>query len=213
MKDEKEWIDHLRNRMEGYSEPLPKGLWDTLSKELEEQKAPKVIPIWRRWQAAAAVLVLLASALTYWFWSSPTADFQNQELAVEVEDTPLPEIVPNTMQDQLADVNTSENHRSQPSALPSSVRLLSLVPDTLHEEIVDLAAAPSEENQSVDEPTEKVGPTEEKVQAEQAHARQLQAQRAADRKQMEQNVVAVKKKKNGKVIRLFAWSGSRKYAL
>ena len=200
MKDEKEWIDHLRNRMEGYSEPLPKGLWDTLSKELEEQKAPKVIPIWRRWQAAAAVLVLLASALTYWFWSSPTADFQNQELAVEVEDTPLPEIVPNTMQDQLADVNTSENHRSQPSALSSSVRLLSLVPDTLHEEIADLAlaAVPSEENQSVDEPTEKVEQTEEKVQAEQAHARQLQAQRAADRKQMEQNVVAVKKKKTEK---------------
>ena len=81
MKSEKEWINNLRNRMEDYSEPLPEGLWDKLSKELEEPKTPKVIPIWRRWQAAAAVLVLLVSSLTYWFWSSPEADFRNQELA------------------------------------------------------------------------------------------------------------------------------------
>ena len=42
MKSEKEWINNLRNRMEGYSEPLPEGLWDKLSKELEEPKTPKV---------------------------------------------------------------------------------------------------------------------------------------------------------------------------
>ena len=69
MKSEKEWIDNLRNQMEGYSEPLPEGLWDKLSKELEEPKVPKVIPLWKRWQVAAAVLVLLVSSLTYWFWS------------------------------------------------------------------------------------------------------------------------------------------------
>lgn len=50
MKSEKEWINNLRNRMEDYSEPLPEGLWGELSKELEEPKTPKVIPIWRRWQ-------------------------------------------------------------------------------------------------------------------------------------------------------------------
>lgn len=33
MKSEKEWINNLRNRMEDYSEPLPEGLWDKLSKE------------------------------------------------------------------------------------------------------------------------------------------------------------------------------------
>jgi hypothetical protein len=94
MKSEKEWIDNLRNQMEGYSEPLPEGLWDKLSKELEEPKVPKVIPLWKRWQVAAAVLVLLVSSLTYWFWSFPQADFRNQELAVKVKDTPLPEYVP-----------------------------------------------------------------------------------------------------------------------
>lgn len=38
MKSEKEWINNLRNRMEDYSEPLTEGLWDKLSKELEEPK-------------------------------------------------------------------------------------------------------------------------------------------------------------------------------
>lgn len=85
--------------MEDYSEPLPDGLWDKLETELEEQNKPKVIPLWRRWQAAAAVLILLVSSLTYWFWSSPEADFQNQQLAVEVKDTPLPENRP--IQDQV----------------------------------------------------------------------------------------------------------------
>ena len=196
MKDEKEWIDHLRNRMEGYSEPLPEGLWDTLSKELEVRKAPKVIPIWRRWQAAAAVLVLLASSLTYWFWSSPKADFQNQELAAEVEDTPLPEHVPSAMEEQIADAERPEIHRSQPSALSSSVRLLEVLPDTLHEGIADLPmeAVSAEENRQINEPAEKREQAEERVRAEQEHTRQLQAQRVADRKRMAQNAVAVKKK-------------------
>lgn len=38
MKSEKEWINNLRNRMEDYSEPLPEGLWDKLSKELEGRR-------------------------------------------------------------------------------------------------------------------------------------------------------------------------------
>lgn len=197
MKNEKEWIDHLRNRMEGYSEPLPKGLWDTLSKELEVQKAPKVIPIWRRWQVAASVLVLLASALTYWFWSSPKADFQNQKLAVVVEDTPLPENAPKELREQMADAKETEVYQSRPSVLPSSARLMEVVvSDTLHEEEADLPleAVPSEVNQPKDEPEEKPGQAEEKVQEEQVHTRQLQAQRAADRKQMERNAMSVKNK-------------------
>ena len=65
-------------------------------------ETPKVIPIWRRWQAAAAVLVLLVSSPTYWFWSSQRT-FRNQELAVEVKNTPLPaQTVP--LDEQVAEV-------------------------------------------------------------------------------------------------------------
>ena len=120
MKSEKEWINNLRNRMEDYSEPLPEGLWDKLSKELEEPKTPKVIPIWRRWQAAAAVLVLLVSSLTYWFWSSPEADFRNQELAVEVKNTPLPAQT-SSLDEQVAEVKHAEPFQKEPVALLANV--------------------------------------------------------------------------------------------
>ena len=54
--------------MEGYSEPAPADLWEQLEKELDT--VPKVIPMWRRWQAAAAVaLLVVVSSLTVWFGS------------------------------------------------------------------------------------------------------------------------------------------------
>ena len=43
--------------MEGYSEPAPADLWEQLEKELDT--VPKVIPMWRRWQAVAAVALLV----------------------------------------------------------------------------------------------------------------------------------------------------------
>ena len=52
--------------MEGYSEPAPADLWEQLEKELDT--VPKVIPMWRRWQAVAAVaLLVVVSSLTVWF--------------------------------------------------------------------------------------------------------------------------------------------------
>ena len=64
MKNEDKWIQDIRNRMEDYSEPLPAGMWEQLESELD---TPKVIPMWRKWQAAAAaVLVLAVSSLTLW---------------------------------------------------------------------------------------------------------------------------------------------------
>lgn len=66
--------------MEGYSEPAPADLWEQLEKELDT--VPKVIPMWRRWQAAAAVaLLLVVSSLTVWFWQSPSANYLEQQSA------------------------------------------------------------------------------------------------------------------------------------
>lgn len=63
------WINDIRNRMEDYSEPLPAGLWEKIDSEIS---APKVIPLWKRWQsvAAAAVVVIAVSTLSVWYWGN-----------------------------------------------------------------------------------------------------------------------------------------------
>ena len=61
-------------------EPAPADLWEQLEKELDT--VPKVIPMWRRWQAAAAVaLLVVVSSLTVWFWQSPSANYLEQQSA------------------------------------------------------------------------------------------------------------------------------------
>lgn len=65
MKDKDKWAMRLRDKMEGYSEPLPEGLWERMESEIS---APRVIPMWRtrRFAVAAAVLVVAVSFLTVW---------------------------------------------------------------------------------------------------------------------------------------------------
>jgi len=79
MEKKDKWIKNFRNRMEDYSEPVPADLWGQLEKELD---TPKVIPMWRRWQAVAAIaLLVVVSSLTVWFWQSPSAGYIEQQSA------------------------------------------------------------------------------------------------------------------------------------
>ena len=80
MEEKDKWIKNLRHRMEDYSEPAPADLWEQLEKELDT--VPKVIPMWRRWQAVAAVaLLVVVSSLTVWFWQSPSANYLEKQSA------------------------------------------------------------------------------------------------------------------------------------
>lgn len=179
--------------MEDYSEPLPDGLWDKLETELEEQNKPKVIPLWRRWQAAAAVLILLVSSLTYWFWSSPEADFQNQQLAVEVKDTPLPENRP--IQDQVT-AEVAMPGKSEPEmkltastdvVLEQAVRKVSVEEEKTDEVIVE--EPEKEESKTIkNETLTKTADTQ--VQQK----KRLRASREADRERMKQNAEEAKSK-------------------
>lgn len=179
--------------MEDYSEPLPDGLWDKLETELEEQNKPKVIPLWRRWQAAAAVLILLVSSLTYWFWSSPEADFQNQQLAVEVKDTPLPENRP--IQDQVtADVAMPGKSESEMKltastdvVLEQAVRKVSVEEEKTDEVIV-------EEPEKEESKTIKNEMLTETADTQVQQKKRLRASREADRERMKQNAEEAKSK-------------------
>lgn len=193
MKSEKEWINNLRNRMEDYSEPLPEGLWDRLSQELEGPKTPKVIPIWRRWQAAAAVLVLLVSSLTYWFWSSPEADFRNQELAVEVKDTPLPAQT-SLQEEQVAEVKHTESFQKEPVAFLANVSPKKSA-GSMPEEITEpVSASLVEQEAPVESIEEEKAVKQQEVSRSAERSRQVKKGRAADREQMERNAMALKKK-------------------
>lgn len=67
MKQDK-WINKLRNRMNGYSEPVPDDLWSRLEKELKTSNSVELIPWWKRWQAVAAVItVVIVCSITGWF--------------------------------------------------------------------------------------------------------------------------------------------------
>lgn len=193
MKSEKEWINNLRNRMEDYSEPLPEGLWDKLSKELEEPKTPKVIPIWRRWQAAAAVLVLLVSSLTYWFWSSPEADFRNQELAVEVKNTPLPAQT-SSLDEQVAEVKHAEPFQKEPVALLANVSSKKSAGNVSDEIIEPVSASLAEQEAPIESIEEEKAVKQQEVSRSAERSRQVKKSRAADRERMERNAMALKKK-------------------
>lgn len=179
--------------MEDYSEPLPDGLWDKLETELEEQNKPKVIPLWRRWQAAAAVLILLVSSLTYWFWSSPEADFQNQQLAVEVKDTPLPENRP--IQDQVT-AEVAMPGKPEPEmkltastdvVLEQAVRKVSVEEEKTDEVIV-------EEPEKEESKTIKNETLTETADTQVQQKKRLRASREADRERMKQNAEEAKSK-------------------
>lgn len=179
--------------MEDYSEPLPDGLWDKLETELEEQNKPKVIPLWRRWQAAAAVLILLVSSLTYWFWSSPEADFQNQQLAVEVKDTPLPENRP--IQDQVT-AEVAMPGKSEPEmkltastdvVLEQAVQKVSVEEEKTDEVIV-------EEPEKEESKTIKNEMLTETADTQVQQKKRLRASREADRERMKQNAEEAKSK-------------------
>lgn len=179
--------------MEDYSEPLPDGLWDKLETELEEQNKPKVIPLWRRWQAAAAVLILLVSSLTYWFWSSLEADFQNQQLAVEVKDTPLPENRP--IQDQVT-AEVAMPGKSEPEmkltastdvVLEQAVRKVSVEEEKTDEVIV-------EEPEKEESKTIKNETLTETADTQVQQKKRLRASREADRERMKQNAEEAKSK-------------------
>lgn len=100
MKQEDKWLDGLRYRMKDYSEPVPEGLWADIEKELE---SPKVVPMWRRWQAVAAVaLLVVVSSLTWWMVNSPATQY------IEEQSMQIAEVTPVTMEEPRAPLLAEE---------------------------------------------------------------------------------------------------------
>lgn len=89
MKDKEKWEAYLRDRMKGYSEPLPDGLWERLETEMSP---PRVIPMWRtrRFAVAAAALAVAVSFMTFWLVSQmPDDSYYSVPLVAEKNHIPF----------------------------------------------------------------------------------------------------------------------------
>lgn len=182
MKNEDKWIQDIRNQMEDYSEPLPAGMWDRLESELD---TPKVIPMWRRWQsAAAAVLVLAVSSLTLWFWSSPEAEKLSQESRVaqqQIEETALSSEPVASVSEVVSGQLSEAVKTLSPVGKKNSVCLRITVPEEEKKVIYSQDAAfPTESVET--RSGEQTGQS-----AEESREEKIRMRREADRAQMRRN--------------------------
>ena len=188
MKDEQKWIHDIRSKMDNYSEPLPSAMWERVEKGLD---TPKVIPMWKRWQAVAAVgLIAVVSSLTFWFWFSPAADrlerqgrqLAQQEIPVLLQENSLDlkvvEPVCATAADvqMMAAVKPKEDGRAltRPAAVPVA-------------DVAQVALCEDEEQASVDAAIESSPETGFSDPAVDKAAEARRVIRQADRERMRKN--------------------------
>lgn len=68
---EEKWTDRLRKEMDNYqSSEIPEGLWEGIEQKLD---APRTMPLWKRYAAAAAVAVLLCGSVGMLFMQQEKA--------------------------------------------------------------------------------------------------------------------------------------------
>ena len=140
MKEDDKWVENLRNKLEDYSEPLPDALWERLEEELS---APRVIPMWRtrRFVAAAAVLVVAVSSLTFWFINSPTADYMrsNEALVEELDFSSTPDDEVLSSSEKIFSSDNSKMDSSDPvvASSPAKVCLAKIeTPENHNQEVI-----------------------------------------------------------------------------
>lgn len=74
IKDNEKWMDAFREKLDGYSEPVPASGWEQLERQLNPSVEKRIYP-YRRWAVAAAVtLIVAASSVSLYFLGTPAAD-------------------------------------------------------------------------------------------------------------------------------------------
>lgn len=75
MEEKEIWMKKLKEKLGDYTEPTPASGWERLEKELLSSSVPekRIIP-YRRWVAAASVLLVLGTSVSFYFLHSPVAD-------------------------------------------------------------------------------------------------------------------------------------------
>lgn len=211
MNNEKQWIEEMRKRMEDYSEPLPEGLWEEIEQELA---VPKIIPFKKIWQAAAVILVVLASSLTAWFWSSPAADF-----AVRQENVPeiaaMTESSLETQQPPATVQLTSEKGRELQAYLPDKAPDRPTPISTYSLETADNAAVPKNDHSEDirhDTGDKETAETESQEKKFITTSRAQKANRTADRRQIQENAKTLQLNEKERKFSFGIHSGNTPYS-
>lgn len=139
IKDNEKWMDAFREKLDGYSEPVPASGWEQLERQLNPSVEKRIYP-YRRWAVAAAVtLIVAASSLSLYFLGTPTADEMRRT------STPALTVVPDALSAPgVPDVRLTETEPAkQPEASTAkNVRVLAKAEKTapvFKEEIIAIA--------------------------------------------------------------------------
>lgn len=85
------WMKKLKEKLGDYAEPTPASGWERLEKELMPPSEKRILP-YRRWIAAASVLLVLGTSVSLYFLHSPVAE-EIRRTSVPVLAT-VPDVMP-----------------------------------------------------------------------------------------------------------------------
>ncbi len=143
MKDKEMWMDKLKEKLENYSEPIPPFGWEQLEKELVPPVKKRILYPYRRWGAAAAVLLVAVSSLSIYFLNSPTADDIRHTVAPVLASDP--DLLPPTSD---SDMQVARVEPVQPRPVIAQVMKVSDREDNISSAPAETVAYPVEEGGS-----------------------------------------------------------------
>ena len=197
------WINDIRNRMEDYSEPLPAGLWEKIDSEIS---APKVIPLWKRWQsvAAAAVVVIAISTLSVWYWGNEQS-IKDANLAgiTDVESSENIEPLSKLVEDGVIKTPETNGQIAVNTVVPEKSESVyeEVLPENEVKTLVSFekqAVDNTEENNEVKKEDKEISEAEENVQSKEKRINMMKADRETLKRNASYVAMAGDKRKSGR---------------
>ena len=197
------WINDIRNRMEDYSEPLPAGLWEKIDSEIS---APKVIPLWKRWQsvAAAAVVVIAISTLSVWYWGNDQS-IKDANLAgiTDIESSENIEPLSKLIEDGVIKTPEANEQTAVNTVVPEKSESVyeEVLPENEVKTFVSfekLAVDNTEENNEVKKEDKEISEAEENVQSKEKRINMMKADRETLKRNASYVAMAGDKRKSGR---------------
>lgn len=87
MKEDRKWFDDIRDRMDGFEEPVPDGLWEDVEASIFPERRRRPVWLWRSVAAAAAVAAGVFAGVR--LMDGPSGEGRDDALAVVSEPASL----------------------------------------------------------------------------------------------------------------------------